>query len=256
MSPLHHMIQHMDDNPRHIEEMLKRGAKIRSGFAPDLNLLSLLMVRNLKECFMSVVDQHGYDINEKNQFGRTPVHHFLEIGKDDPEILAFAIETGADPRILVERPDPRIRVEQESWIEGAYRFHKFKCVAYLADIGFQVIDVTNGKEMKNAKASHDLRFLMEKLKYFKKERIYHAGPKLPCLLGTDATFDRVQLVFRPTLCGNTDCKKMETKSKSFKMCEGCKGDDELEVKRVYCGKECANKDWKVGHRREHQSLVD
>jgi hypothetical protein len=85
MTPLHYMIQHMDDNPQHIEEMLKRGARV--GLNNDVKLLSLLMERNLKECFKLVVDRKGKDINGKdrdiNFKGRTPVHRFLEAGDGD-----------------------------------------------------------------------------------------------------------------------------------------------------------------------------
>jgi hypothetical protein len=50
-------------------------------------------------------------------------------------MLAFAMETGADPRILVEG---------ESWLEAAFRFQKLRCVTFLVDIGFRVIDVKKG----------------------------------------------------------------------------------------------------------------
>jgi hypothetical protein len=66
--------------------MVNRGA-----FFFGVNLLSLLMERNLKECFKLVVDRGGRFINGMDRKGHTPVHYFLEAGQDDPEMVAFAI---------------------------------------------------------------------------------------------------------------------------------------------------------------------
>jgi ankyrin repeat protein len=75
LTPLHFTLYGMDDDPCYIEEMLKRGANVGTH-----NLLFMLVKENLKECMQLVVDRHGYNINEKNRDGRTPVHYFFELG--------------------------------------------------------------------------------------------------------------------------------------------------------------------------------
>jgi hypothetical protein len=95
-SPLTYMIFTMrvneNDNPHFIEEMVNRGAKVGRR-----NLLSVVMMNNLKECTKLVMGL-GYDINQVDSDGGTPFLHFLEIGDDDPGFAAYAIELGADPR--------------------------------------------------------------------------------------------------------------------------------------------------------------
>jgi hypothetical protein len=125
--------------------------------------------------------------------------------------------------------------------------------SYFADIGFRVIDVKNGKEKKNLKTSLDLDFLLHQLRSLKSAQNIFSGQRKRCLLGDDPAVEGMQVVFRPTICGSINCEKMETQSKSFKMCDGCREDDGWVAKRKYCGEECAKKDWSFRHRRQHQT---
>jgi hypothetical protein len=144
-------------------------------------------------------------------------------------MVAFAMEKGADPSILSQGES-------------------------------SLVDVKNGKEKKDVEKNLNLDLLMQQLQSLKSAQRIFSGQRKGRPLRANPAVEGLQVVFRPTLCGSTSCKKMQTGSKSFKMCAGCKEDDEWEVKRVYCGKERATKDWKIRHRHEHQtwhmSLVD
>jgi hypothetical protein len=117
----------------------------------------------------------------------------------------------------------------ESWLEAAFRCKKFECVKYLYKVGFRVVNVKGRIEKRIADASLDCTLLNRQLTTLANAEKHWTKGKASCSSEADCYVKGLQVVFRPTLCGSTSCRRMQIHL-TFVTCGGCKTDDYWEEK--------------------------